>query len=264
MKVLGPGTVTCEYCALDRLLRNLPPALTFLRFFELHDAAVLALAVDDAGQVVLRLHLPYAWDYGVSVELRISYAHARLMGITDDEREEIADGGDFIHGEKLDACADGRFVHRFWLSWPQGGAPGVDPEQPQFAIEFDDATMSLHAPGRLVDFGQPDAVAALQETVALLRQRAIGGGFDWWLDDLSRRLAGPSTLEEALAAMEEFKGKVVAIDDSRATVALDDGSERIVEVPDITSIEVGMPVAITDYGDGRTQVRVGPREWWGT
>src|SRR5262245_17803446 len=179
---------------LNRLRQNLPPALTFLDSgggpFYLHDAHLLALVVDDADQVVLRLRLDPPWD--VSVELTISYAHARLIEITDDEREEINDGGDYIHGNKLDACADGRFVHRFWLSWPQGGAPGVDPNQPQFAIEFDDAAMSLHLPDHVLDLGQPDAIAPLQETVALLRQHAgdpVGAGFAWWLDDLSHYLS---------------------------------------------------------------------------
>src|SRR5262245_51837900 len=197
---LGVSTRSREFTErLNRLRQKLPPALTFLDSgggpFYLHDAHLLALVVDDAGQVVVRLRLDPPWD--VSVELTISYAHARLIEITDDEREEIDIGDDYIHGNKLDACADGRFVHRFWLSWPQGGAPGVDPEQPQFAIEFDDAAMSLHAAGRVVDLGQPDAIAALQETVALLRPRAdAGGGFAWWLNDLSQHL-------EALAASEE-------------------------------------------------------------
>jgi hypothetical protein len=176
---------------------------------------MLALVVDDAGQVVLRLRM---LTYGVdreSVELTISYAHARLMGITDEEREEILDpdgrthdwderggipaGEASIMASELDAWADGRFVHRFSLNWPW---------YEEFAIEFDDAAMSLHAPGRLVELGQPDAIAALEETVALLRQglAATPGDnrhFEWWLNDLSRRLAGPSWPEEALATSEE-------------------------------------------------------------
>ena len=92
----------------NRLRPSLPPALTFLTdgggVFGLHDAEMLALVVDDAGQVVLRLHQS---DYYRGVELTISYAHARLMGITDDEREELNAEGASIYGDELDASADG-------------------------------------------------------------------------------------------------------------------------------------------------------------
>ena len=102
-----------------------------------------------------------------------------------------------------------RMVGSFIGSGSRGrraGAPGVDPQQPQFAIEFDDAAMSLHLPDHVLDLGQPDATGALQETVALLRQRAGapgGANFAWWLSDLSRRLARPSWPEEALATSDE-------------------------------------------------------------
>jgi len=220
---------------VNRLRQDLPPALTLLwsggGVFDLHDADVLALVVDDAGQLVLRLRFSVPWDY--DVELTIGYTHARLIGITDDEREEIFDpdrkvagderdgvivpgGPAIVEGDELDTSGDGRFVHRFWLSRPW---------KTEFAIEFDDAAMSLHLrvvvvtqgaswsplfnaqiPDHVVDLGQPDAIAALQETVALLRQRAgapVGAGFAWWLNDLSRRLARASWPEEALAASEE-------------------------------------------------------------
>ena len=205
----------------NRLRPTLPRALTFLTegggVFGLHDAEMLALVVDDAGQVVLRLRMP---GYGVgreSVELTISYAHACLMGITDDEREEILDpngrthdwderggipaGEASIMASELDAWADGRFVHRFSLGWPW---------YEEFAIEFDDAAMSLKAlSGRLLDLGQPEeAIAAVEEDVALLRQRvAANPGFNrflaWSLNDLSRRLADLDRPEEALAASKE-------------------------------------------------------------
>src|SRR5262249_29492644 len=90
-----------------------------------------ALVVDDTGRVVLRLRLPYYEVESETVDLTISYAHARLMGITDDEREEIFDpdrevvrveleggipaGEASILADELDASADGRFVHRFAL-----------------------------------------------------------------------------------------------------------------------------------------------------
>jgi hypothetical protein len=101
--------------------------------------------------------------------------------------------------DELDAWADGRFVHRFSLNWPW---------YEEFAIECDDAAMSLHALGRVLDFGEPEALAALEETVALLRQRVAGAPGDnrgqaWYLDDLSRRLADLRRSEEALAASEE-------------------------------------------------------------
>jgi hypothetical protein len=160
-----------------------------------HDAEILDLVDHDAGQVVLRLHVPnYPHD---ELDLTITFAHARLE-ITDDEREEIADGGEWIHGGKLDACADGRFVHQFWLSWPKGGVAGVDPQQPKFEIEFDDAGMSLHVQGRLLDLGQPkETTATVEEMIAPLRQREAENP-----DDLlnKRRLADLVRLQETLAA----------------------------------------------------------------
>jgi tetratricopeptide (TPR) repeat protein len=205
----------------DRLRPNLPPALTFLTagggVFGLHDAEVLALVVDDASQVVLRIRMPQYGVDGESVDLTISYARARLLGITDDELEEILDpkgrthdwgqrggipdGEASIMTSELDAVADGRFVHRFSLWWPG---------YVEFAIEFAGAAISLNAlSGRLLDLGQPEeALAAVDETVALYRQRvAAKPGFNpylaWSLNDLSGRLGGLGRFKDALAASKE-------------------------------------------------------------
>ena len=45
---------------------------------------------------------------------------------------------------------------------------------------------------------------------------------------------------------------------SQATVAIDDGSERVVDVPPMIHVEVGMRVTIIDAGDGK------PIYGWGT
>src|SRR5262245_14929437 len=202
---LGVSTRSREFIErLNRLRQKLPPALTFLDSgggpFHLHDAHLLALVVDDAGQEVVRLRLDPPWD--VSVELTISYAHARLIGITEDEREELNADGASIYGNELESSADGRFVHRFeieasYFKDSDGervmlGRSLLGDRYFPFAIEFDDAAMSLHLPDHVLDLGQPDARAALQATVALLRQHAgdpVGAGFAWWLNDLSQYLA---------------------------------------------------------------------------
>jgi hypothetical protein len=204
---------------VERLRPSLPPALTFLTagggVFGLHDAYLLAL-VDDAGQVILRLR---SFEYrkgSEQVELTITYQRARLMGITDEEREEILDpdgrthdwdgrgaipaGEASIMASELDAWADGRFVHRFSLSWPW---------YEEFAIEFADAAVAMKArSGRLLDLGQPaDALAAVEESVAQGRLPICGPGpnpgLAWGLTVLSDRLAGLGRHEEALAASSE-------------------------------------------------------------
>jgi hypothetical protein len=40
------------------------------------------------------------------------------------------------------------------------------------------------------------------------------------------------------------------LNDDEATVELEDGSRRVVQVPAMIQIEVGMSVGITDFGDG--------------
>jgi tetratricopeptide (TPR) repeat protein len=207
---------------VERLQPSLPPALTFLTagggVFGLHDAYLLGLA-GDAGQLVLRLRsFEYRKD-SEQVELTITYARARLMGITNEEREEILDpdgrthdwdgrggipaGEASIMASELDAWADGRFVHRFSLHWPW---------YEEFAIEFEDAAVVMKArSGRLLDLGQPeDALAAVEESIAQSRQPVCGPGpnpgLAWGLNVLSSRLAGLGRHEEALAASEEAVG----------------------------------------------------------
>jgi hypothetical protein len=58
--------------------------------------------------------------------------------------------------------------------------------------------------------------------------------------------------------VERLRGTVVAVNEDEATVALDDGSERVVPVPDMIQVEVGMTVRIADFGDGK------PLYAWGT
>jgi tetratricopeptide (TPR) repeat protein len=171
------------------------------------------LALDDeAGQVAIRLRFFDTDKDAERAELIISYAGARLMGITDEERVEILDpdgrthdwdglggipaGEAWIMADELDRWADGRFVHRFSLSWPW---------YEEFAIEFADAGVSLNAlSGRRLDLGRPDdALAAVEEEVALYRRRGWSSGLAWLLNDLSGRLAGLGRPDEALAAIEE-------------------------------------------------------------
>jgi hypothetical protein len=202
---------------IDRLRPSLPPALTLLcaggGVFEFHDASLLALD-DEAGRVVLRLRFFETEKDRGSAELTISYAGARLMGITDEERVEILDpdgrthdwdgrgaipaGEAWILVDELDRWADGRFVHRFALSWPW---------YEEFAIEFADAGISLNAAsGRRLDLGRPeDALAAVEEELELCRRQATCGPA--WkarlLKELSGRLADLGRPDEARAASEE-------------------------------------------------------------
>jgi tetratricopeptide (TPR) repeat protein len=204
---------------VERLQPSLPLGLRFLAagggVFGLHDAHVLALD-EEAGKVVIRLRSFEYRENAKQVELTITYAHARLMGITDEEREEILDpdgrthdwdglggiptGEASIMASELDVWADGRFVHRFSLSWPW---------YEEFAIEFDDAAVSMKArSGHLLDLGQPeDALAAVDEEVAQSRLPVCGPGpnpgLAWGLNILSDHLAGQGRHEEALATSAE-------------------------------------------------------------
>jgi hypothetical protein len=205
---------------VDRLRPSLPPALTLLTagggVFGFHDASLLALD-DEAGQVAITLRFFDTDEDAERAELTVRYAGARLMGITDEERVEILDpdgrthdwdglggipaGEAWIMGDELDRWADGRFVHRFSLSWPW---------YEEFAIEFADVGVWLKAlSGRRLDLSQPEeALAAVEEKVALCRERVAGNpdpssGLAWLLNDLSGRLAGLGRPDEALAAIEE-------------------------------------------------------------
>jgi tetratricopeptide (TPR) repeat protein len=113
----------------------------------------------------------------------------------------IPAGDAWIMADELDCWADGRFVHRFSLSWPW---------YEEFAIEFADAGVSLNAlSGRRLDLSQPEeALAAVEEEVALCRERVAANpgpssGLAWLLTDLSGRLAGLGRADEALTAVEE-------------------------------------------------------------
>ncbi len=58
--------------------------------------------------------------------------------------------------------------------------------------------------------------------------------------------------------IEQHRATVKSITGTKATVALEDGSEREIEVPDMIHVVAGMPVTIIDTGDGK------PIYGWGT
>ena len=51
--------------------------------------------------------------------------------------------------------------------------------------------------------------------------------------------------------MQERKGTVTALGDGMATVVLEDGTVRFVDVPEMIDVRVGSPVTIVDVGDGK-------------
>jgi hypothetical protein len=51
---------------------------------------------------------------------------------------------------------------------------------------------------------------------------------------------------------------VIEVKGAEATVELEDGSRRVVPVPDMLQVEIGMTVRIADFGDGK------PVYAWGT
>lgn len=51
--------------------------------------------------------------------------------------------------------------------------------------------------------------------------------------------------------MEGQRGTVTAVAGTDATVTMDEGSTRVVPVPDMILVEAGMPVTVIDIGDGK-------------
>jgi hypothetical protein len=50
--------------------------------------------------------------------------------------------------------------------------------------------------------------------------------------------------------METLRGTVTELGQTAVTVLMDDGSTRVVDVPERIHVEIGMPVTIVDFGDG--------------
>jgi len=50
---------------------------------------------------------------------------------------------------------------------------------------------------------------------------------------------------------QEQRGTVEGLEGAKATLALDDGSERVFDVPERILVEVGMAATVVDVGDGK-------------